>query len=409
MKKVIMGFIAAAVIMPSAFAGSIDYLSNQSADYIRTFSRNAAEDYADAAFYNPAGTAFMKDGLSLQLNNQTILKYYSDTYNGKKYETDLPTLSLPSFWGVYKKESMSGYIGFSAIGGGGQVDYKDGIPLMAQMAPAPTTFTDGKLYVNQLYPSMTLGGSYAFNTSVSVSLGARAVYMIRKYTGEATYSVGATPVATQRLDAQETAFGVGGIVGVDIRPIEKLNVALRFETPVILDAKTKVDNGKSFGLFKDGSKRRKDLPAVIAAGIGYTIGGLTLTTSTDVFCIGWSDQGTDSAAKGLYNNGYDDDFDNFGYEVSASAEYAIIPNFLKASVGYMYNKVGGNDKTYTDFDFSLDSQSVGTGVKLAFADNIEGTLALGRIFYADGKNASKTVTYKKAAYTVALGLDYRFN
>ena len=48
MKKILMGCLAAAAMMPGAFAGSIDYLSNQSADYVRTYSRNATTDAADA-------------------------------------------------------------------------------------------------------------------------------------------------------------------------------------------------------------------------------------------------------------------------------------------------------------------------------------------------------------------------
>jgi len=35
-----------------------DYLSNQSPEYHRTFSRNASIDSADIVNYNPAGTVF---------------------------------------------------------------------------------------------------------------------------------------------------------------------------------------------------------------------------------------------------------------------------------------------------------------------------------------------------------------
>ena len=93
--------------------------------------------------------------------------------------------------------------------------------------------------------------------------------------------------------------------------------------------------------------------------------------------------------------------------MSASVEYALVPDFLKVSAGYMYDKVGGNSKTYNDFDFSLDSHSFGTGAKLAFADNLEGTLSGARVFYKKGHNEAGT-EYKKAVYMFAVGLDYRF-
>lgn len=87
MKKRSMLFaiaVLAAVCTTEVYAGSIDYLSNQSAEYIRTFSRNASTD-ADAVHYNPAGTAFMKDGIYFYLSNQTVLKEYTSTYTPPAY------------------------------------------------------------------------------------------------------------------------------------------------------------------------------------------------------------------------------------------------------------------------------------------------------------------------------------
>ena len=56
------------------FAGSIDYLSNQSAAYIRTLSRNASTDNADIISYNPAGVTKMSDGFYINFNNQSFIK-----------------------------------------------------------------------------------------------------------------------------------------------------------------------------------------------------------------------------------------------------------------------------------------------------------------------------------------------
>ncbi|HNX59839.1 MAG TPA: hypothetical protein PKK43_12120, partial [Spirochaetota bacterium] len=78
LKSIMLALAAIAVFgAGDLFAGSIDYLSNQSADYIRTFSRNASTD-SDAVLYNPAGTAFMSNGTHLYFSNQTILKKYED-------------------------------------------------------------------------------------------------------------------------------------------------------------------------------------------------------------------------------------------------------------------------------------------------------------------------------------------
>ena len=66
------GFMVVGVILlmvglaSSLQAGGIINKQNLSADYMRTLNRNAATDMADAAVYNPAGTAMMQDGLYLK-------------------------------------------------------------------------------------------------------------------------------------------------------------------------------------------------------------------------------------------------------------------------------------------------------------------------------------------------------
>ena len=85
-----------------AHAGSIEYLTNLSADYIRTFSRNAVTDGVDSAVYNPAGAAFLKDeGLYLGVSTQTLFGEYSIEDDGVKYAADIfapvvPSLHLPT-------------------------------------------------------------------------------------------------------------------------------------------------------------------------------------------------------------------------------------------------------------------------------------------------------------------------
>ena len=59
-------------------AGGIINKQNLSADYIRTLNRNAATDMADAAAFNPAGTAMMQDGLYLKADAIYLWKDYSN-------------------------------------------------------------------------------------------------------------------------------------------------------------------------------------------------------------------------------------------------------------------------------------------------------------------------------------------
>jgi long-chain fatty acid transport protein len=430
-KKSCAAVIAAAVTMISsaAFAGSIDYLSNQSADYIRMFSRNGATEGADIAMYNPAGTAYLKDGFYSQLSYQAIFKHYNadmnagTSYDGD-YKTDLPTYCLPGAFAIYKKNNWSGFLTATVLGGGGSVDFKNGIPKYAFSAISASQiytgakYTDGNLKATSLYPQLTLGGSYALNDLVSVSLGVRGVYGYKTYKGKMTINIPTSLTTsinkTSSLDAKETAFGVGGVIGAEVRPAKDLAVTARFETPVKLDFKTEVKNNDNatYGLnstFQDGKTRRKDMPAMMGLGASYVLfDRVTAIASFDGFFIGLSDQKKDNASKGLYNDGYDDDYDSFGWEASLGFDVAVIPSFLKLSAGYMYNKVGGNKNTYNDFDYALDSHNFGVGGKLTPVSNVDVTLGLSTSRYIDGKsNIEPGVTYKKYNYIVGASVEYR--
>ena len=78
------GLIAVGIIVlmvglaSSLQAGGIINKQNLSADYIRTLNRNAATDMADAAAFNPAGTAMMQDGLYLKADAIYLWKDYSN-------------------------------------------------------------------------------------------------------------------------------------------------------------------------------------------------------------------------------------------------------------------------------------------------------------------------------------------
>lgn len=255
MKKLILG-LAAFLTAGTLMAGSIDYLSNQSADYLRTFSRNASLD-ADAAVYNPAGTAFMTPGLTFALSNQTIFKLYENdlsipgagvpsNYN-QNFKSTVPTYFLPNGQVVWNGGVWAAYLATGVVAGGGTAQYDSGIPLMplsssvvVSMAGGPinaAVWTGGNLTGTSLYPQVTVGGAYAILETLSVSAGLRYVYASNTYTGQATYDlyVGTSKVAntTVKVDVQQTAQGLGGIFGVDWKALQGLIVTGRFETATL--------------------------------------------------------------------------------------------------------------------------------------------------------------------------------
>jgi long-chain fatty acid transport protein len=438
MKKLVLG-LTALLSAGILTAGSVDYLSNQSADFLRTFSRNASLD-ADAAVYNPAGTAFMAPGLTFALSNQSILKLYENDMNlagtplnsivkpnSNNYKSTEPTLILPNGQVIWNGGPWAAYLAGGVVAGGGTAIYNDGVPYfvlqggsalssiqkglnaaLGASAPTITSVTvSGNITATSLYPQLTLGGAYAITDTVSLSLGLRSVYGYQSFVGQANYLpyAGTTPITSasvsSSVDVTKTALGFGGIAGADWKAYEGLLIAARFEMATPLEFKTAVNGGKSFqGKYVDGSTERRDLPALAGLGIRYDWQALSLTASGTGYFLGASKNGT-----------YLANYDDFGWETGLSAEYAFLPGLLKASLGGMITKVGGNNKTYNDFDFSLDSSSIGGGVVYTALKDLDITLALSKTFYTDGSGQAigtvNTTTYKKDAFTIDVGVQYK--
>ena len=195
MKKLLVCLCVAGLMVSSVsplFAGGIENKHNWSAEYVRTLNRNAATDSADAVVYNPAGVMKMEDGLYLKLDGQYVLKEYSNTYQGIEYETDEPDF-VPSLFTLYKKDKWAAYGAVTVVVAGGEVDFKDGNTTTFGIAqrvialnPFFDTLLDHYLKGESYFIGYTLGGAYAINDMVSVSLGARYVDASREFRGYAT-------------------------------------------------------------------------------------------------------------------------------------------------------------------------------------------------------------------------------
>ena len=208
-----------------------------------------------------------------------------------------------------------------------------------------------------------------FNDKVSVSLGGKYVYGIRKLSGHAEYSYNkSSPLGAivdgnaLHIDSKRTADGFGGILGIDIKPTDTLNIALKFETPVKLNFKASTSEdekiylgflNRSLGIstfypeYKDGNKMRRDLPAVLSAGVSNKINKVTLLFSYSHYF---------NKAANIDNQNYDD-----GNEAGIGIMYDINDKFTWTA-GINIADTGASRATYDDTEFALNSQLYGTGV-----------------------------------------------
>ena len=444
------------------FAGSLDHLSNQSAKWIMTTSRNASVDGADIVQYNPAGTAWLSDGLHLDLSGQTLFKQYStkdvrvgdfsgsasplspllsrssETLNQDRPTPFLPNLHLAYNFGKAGPGKLAAYMQAGVVAGGGGLNYENGtagtmffltgISASAAAFEVPGSISSQKFEAWSVYYAVGVGASYAFpGDMASVSLGGRAVMARRHFDIDVTYS------ARQTLNGryEYAATGFTPIVGVDVRPNKDLTLAARFEAPTAFEFE--YEEKKLGGTWKNyaaavlknagiekGKKFRQDLPAVIGLGAEYMINDrLAVDLSGTIYLLSSADLGY------VYENGNEvDKINNFfdtGYEIGFGAKYKVLKD-LKIGAGFLYTESGSNEKYLNDprtalnvsTNPTLDSITLGSGATYNVTRNMDLTFSFmwGRympknllldsgVFKVSGK-------YTKDAFVVGYGLGYKF-
>lgn len=260
----------------NAYAGSIDYLAEQDSEYFAHPSM-IGKIGTSAAFYNPAGTAFMEDGNYFKINSQTVFKKYKMTnnYTGKtgltdsiktgNHESDHPSALVPAIQFVAKNGDRSYFIHAGVAAGGGALKYDGGITAFEVLGEAVQAGLRFKLENNKIIPldpsttvtyqsnnPQTIGSSYYVNTNFGMaqklnpkfSIGGaiRLIYATRDLDCTANYDLSSTDGPEKvkvQLDAERKAYGVGGVIGFDYKPTDKLNVGFKYESEIELYFKSK--------------------------------------------------------------------------------------------------------------------------------------------------------------------------
>jgi len=204
MKKILFILVTLTGTFLHLNAGGLVTNSNQSATYYRMLARGASMS-GDAVYYNPAGLAFLDDGLTISLNSQTI-------WMTRTLTNDLATLNNPEFIGklfvpvfpgvyaAYKKSNWTFSLGFNPPAGGGSVEFADGLPmleipfsLMPNLLniPALGLTTNGYEMKSMLKGSsivygVQVGATYKINDKIGVFGGIRMLFASNSYEGYAT-------------------------------------------------------------------------------------------------------------------------------------------------------------------------------------------------------------------------------
>ena len=204
-KTLTVGLLLTMTVAASpAWAGGILTNTNQSIDFLRNPARDAAIGL-DGVYSNPAGVAFLSDGLYLGFNWQYAHQTRTVTStnplfalgrkNGgattKTFEGVADAPVIPSIQAAYNVNNWSLQFNFSVPGGGGKCEFDQGlgsfesvvgnIANMLQPLGATGYDMDGYMQGRQYYFGFQLGAAYKINPNLSVYGGLRLLY------GDASY------------------------------------------------------------------------------------------------------------------------------------------------------------------------------------------------------------------------------
>jgi len=220
----------------------------------------------------------------------------------------------------------------------------------------------------------------------------------------------------KEVDAEQTGSGFTPMIGINISPVENLNIGLKYEmqTKLELTNSTKVDD---VGLFPDGEPSRSDLPAILGIGVGYDDGKLEAQFSYTMFFdkgVSWGGNTRDIA---IYKEIDPDmirarEIDKNGFEAGLGLQYNVTDKFA-LSIGGLRSNLGVAENFQNDFDNNNSSYSLGGGIEWKITDALVLDAGVLKSFYKD-ETVSFTdpdigvynETYGKNTTGFAIGLSY---
>jgi long-chain fatty acid transport protein len=383
------------------FAGGIDNKGNLSTGYLRNPSRNSENKRPEAVFYNEAGTGFMTDGLYIEAGNQFVFKEYTNSAVGKTYTENTSVFLYPNADIVWKKGNLSLFGGFSIFGGGGELDYKDGTAATASMLNSKLGITsDHSVNVYSVTFGEILGVSYKFNDMFSLSAAGRILEGNQKLTLTCS-ALTAAGNGGSEIGYDATGIGFGGIFGVHVKPVAKLDLSAQYQTITKLDMKYNSMTGNLTPILlkaKEGDTFANDMPAVLNIGAAYQIiEPLNISASFNYYF-------NEQADMDNVLNATSYDYDN-SWEAGAGLDWTI-NNQFNASTGAMYSKQGNNDTSNNTLSPILDSITIGTGAECKVYKDIL-TVTAGVLYTKYFEEEYSSITLNKKIIMFSLGATYK--
>ena len=451
-KRLLFLSVFAVGLVTSACAGGLMTNTNYHIAFDRMMARGATFDI-DAAYSNPAGMAWTKEGWQLSLNFQkpwqnrdietTIPNFlavpslgYSGVNIDQKFNGKASAPIVPALFASYKKGRLAVSTMIGIVGSGGFVKYDDGIPMfntlvMAKLLSAtaalpaalggpvtPEKYTiDSKMEGKQYIFGGQLNLTYKITDYLAAAVGMRANYYDGYNRGHVIANMGGADLINLQLDCLQKGWGFAPIVALDFHKgpvtlaaryefrtkistendtrqldvkIKNTDPATAASVPYIEGAMAMQQFGDKVTPYLDGVKTRYDMPALLSVALGYDFSTKLRATLEYHFF-------DDKHAKMADNR--QDELEGGTNEFLAGVEYDINEKFT-VSCGAQRTDYGLSDGYQQNTSFACDSYSVGLGGAVNLSEKLRLNVGYFITIYSD---YTKTFTAEQGGY---LGTGY---
>ena len=405
-------------------AGGIVTNSNQSAQFVRTLSRNASTEI-DATYFNPAGLTDLADGWHFALYNQTIFQEKTVTNNFQflnqdEFVGEVNVPFFPNLYATFKQNKLAVSVGFGPNGGGGTAEYKSGLPsfeipvsLAPLLANAQGYRSEISFNGSSVYYGFQANVAYELTDRISLAVGGRYISAVNQYEGsiknlQLRFGDDSVPsgIPDAHVDVEQTATGLTPVLGANVKPLENLNIGLRYELNTGLEF-TNATAMDGTDMFPDGATFNNDIPAILSVGAEYAFmpqfrGSVSFTNYFD---------------KNANWEGREELVDNNFMEIGLGLEYDLT-NALLISAGFLSSNTGVTEAYQTDISHSLSSNTIGFGLRYKLAGALAIDLGTLYTMYDESSREGMQMlptggipyieTYNRSNVAIALGLGYSF-
>ena len=469
-KKSFFTTLVVFISVSTTFAGGLMTNTNYHIAFDRMMARGATFDI-DAAYSNPAGMAWTKEGWQLSLNFQKPWQNRDIALGDTKYEGVASAPIVPALFAAYKKDrwAVSSMIGI--VGSGGFVKYDKGVPMFnVLLGSTITSLTKGLSDATQgfapvvtpdQYDSEMKGKQYIYGGQInftyklfdclSAAVGLRANYYDGYYRGhviairdkgvassEPTYEL-----ASLAIDVDQKGWGFTPMISVNYHQ-GPLTLTARYEFRTKISTKNET-NSLSASLNSDqlvvapltqlviagalsaeqanamGTQLKSTVESGLAAYTApYQDGVRTRYDMPALLSVAAGYAFTPKLRATLEYHFFDDknakmannrqdELTHGTHEILAGVEYDINDKFT-VSCGGQRTDYGLSDGYQQNTSFACDSYSIGLGGAWNISEKVRLNAGYFISIYSDyEKQASYGLeTYSRTNNVIGLGIDYRF-